>query len=302
MPSSHPAVRILRHTTPGGGWWELAQRAPRPELRPYIHDFCGYAECSPGPMLRPEFTVPYVVVIFEFGPPIRVAAEADPARWRRYAGGGFVAGLGDTPSLTEHDGFQEGMQLNLTPIGARLFFDRPACELSGQIVSLADLLGAADRALSERLQALPGWPARFALLERVVGLRIEAARAGADTAFAAIAWAAQRLAASGGTLPIADLARATGYGSQHLTELFRRHVGITPKLWSRMLRFNRLAEHIEAGGSEDWAELALRFGYYDQPHLARDVRQFAGLSPSALRALRQADSLSVAGAVALPQG
>lgn len=42
--------------------------------------------------------------------------------------------------------------------------------------------------------------------------------------------------------------------------------------------------HLRRGGDDAWADLAVRFGYYDQSHLVRDVRQFTGRTPTAARA------------------
>jgi methylphosphotriester-DNA--protein-cysteine methyltransferase len=54
--------------------------------------------------------------------------------------------------------------------------------------------------------------------------------------------------------------------------MFRDQVGVAPKLYARIIRFNRVMQHLRHGGHGTWADLALEFGYYDQAHLVRDVR------------------------------
>ncbi|HZJ71284.1 MAG TPA: helix-turn-helix domain-containing protein, partial [Planctomycetota bacterium] len=84
---------------------------------------------------------------------------------------------------------------------------------------------------------------------------------------------------------IGSVCRQTGYSRRHVIALFREHVGLPPKLLARIVRFDRLVRHLGAGGRGTWAELALDFGYYDQAHLAHDVKEFSGVTPRQMRPL-----------------
>jgi len=257
----------------------MATRRPAPALRPYVRGLGGYTERTPGTLRRPEFPGPFVVIVLKFGPPVRLAGLEDAPRWSRHPGG-FVAGIDDRPTLTEHDGFQQGVQVNLTPIGARLFFDMPMSELAGRIVSVRDVLPKEQSELTERLQELPSWDSRLDLVERILSDRIYEARA--ETR--ALSWAVRRIQECGGSIKIRGLARELGCSRKHLIQLFRRDVGIAPKLLARIVRFDGLIQRIRAGAAGTWADLALEFGYYDQAHLVRDVRQFTGTTPTEVRA------------------
>jgi AraC-like DNA-binding protein len=96
--------------------------------------------------------------------------------------------------------------------------------------------------------------------------------------------------------PIADVARRMGVSPRHLTRTFRHAVGLTPKMFARISRFQRVAAVLDEDGfgtgdaqgsvaqpSVALASVALACGYYDQSHLVRDVRAFAGGTPVALR-------------------
>jgi AraC-like DNA-binding protein len=67
--------------------------------------------------------------------------------------------------------------------------------------------------------------------------------------------------------------------------LFHEHVGMTPKRFARIVRFDRLVRHLRGGGEGSWAELAARFGWFDQSHLANDVKRIVGVPPSQAREL-----------------
>jgi AraC-like DNA-binding protein len=222
-------------------------------------DYVGYTEWTAGPNHRREFPGPFVVVVLEFGPPIRIYDYGDERRWSRHRSG-FVAGLDDRFAICEHDGFQQGVQVNLTPIGARLLFGIPMSELTGRVVSVYDVLPARHRNLGERLQHLGDWDARFDLLDDVLSERIVESRVQTSL----VSWAVRRIEESGGAVDMRALARELGYSRKHVIDLFRDQVGLPPKLLARIVRFDRLVQHLKRGGSGTWAHLALEFGYYDQ--------------------------------------
>src|SRR5262245_375749 len=141
----------------GASRWEIASRPLPDALRPFVHTRVGYSERTPGPVSQRQLPGPQVVVIVEFGPPLRVS---DAVQRDAQFPGGFVAGLGDFATTTEHDGYQSGIQIDLTPVGARALFGVPMDELAGATVSLADLLPPGERNLCERLEGLPDWDAR----------------------------------------------------------------------------------------------------------------------------------------------
>jgi AraC-like DNA-binding protein len=79
---------------------------------------------------------------------------------------------------------------------------------------------------------------------------------------------------------LAGLAEALGLSERQFERRFKRQIGLKPKLFCRILRFQRVFHEMECGGN--WVQAALACGYYDQAHLVRDMRQFSGETPSAL--------------------
>ena len=273
-----PRARLLRHRA-GGSAWEVAVRPPAPRLRALVHgDYVGYLETAPGPVHRLQFATPLTVLIFDLGPPmaLRGPDEAEAVRHR----GGFIAGLSDRATLTMHDGSSEGVQVDLTPLGARTFLGAPMTTVAGRSIALTDLLAGEQRHISERLGQTRDWDARFDAIDRLLVARAASAGAGCPK----VAWALDRIVASGGRVEVGALARELGHSNKHLIDRFREQVGLPPKLLARLIRFERLMQHLRAGGREGFAELAATFGYYDQAHLVRDFRQFTGATPTAARA------------------
>lgn len=85
---------------------------------------------------------------------------------------------------------------------------------------------------------------------------------------------------------VAECARSVGVSERRLSQVFREQVGIAPKMWCRIRRFQAAARVLHNGADVPWAELALRCGYYDQSHFANDFRAFSGINPTTYSARR----------------
>jgi len=79
---------------------------------------------------------------------------------------------------------------------------------------------------------------------------------------------------------IAQVTEKVGLSSRWFIEQFKSEVGLTPKLYSRVRRFQRSLRLIETARAIDWAEIALDCGYYDQAHFIHDFQAFANTNPS----------------------
>jgi len=80
---------------------------------------------------------------------------------------------------------------------------------------------------------------------------------------------------------VRELAHEAGLSRRRFAPVFREQIGLTPKLYCRLQRFQTVLKQIAVGAPVDWAQLALAAGYCDQAHLAHEFRDFSGLSPSA---------------------
>jgi methylphosphotriester-DNA--protein-cysteine methyltransferase len=77
----------------------------------------------------------------------------------------------------------------------------------------------------------------------------------------------------------AGLARDSGYSPRHLRRRLLEATGLTPK---RLGRIGRMQRALSAGRGESWARTAVEHGWYDEAHMANDVRALAGATPHAL--------------------
>jgi AraC-like DNA-binding protein len=279
-------LTIARHDS-ALGRWEIARRQAAAHLRGHVSCYVGYLEATPGPLRRREVPGADVTLIISLGPTIEVF---DPAR-RGDHYTSFVTGLWDGPALTEHAGFQHGVEVNLTPLGAHSLLGLPMHHLANAVVKLDDLIGAEAQRLAARLDEAPGWAARFDLLDAVFGERLARAR----PASSGVAWAWGRLRATHGAITVAALTEELGWSRRHLGAQFHEQIGLPPKLLARILRFDRVVALLRDRDPERWAEVAYACGYYDQAHFNRDFRQFAGATPTAFLASRLPDGAGFEG-------
>jgi len=162
--------------------------------------------------------------------------------------------------------------------------------LSDRIIALADALGDGALRLRERLLNTASLEARFLGVERWLLARLKP-RA---IIHPAVRWAVDKLAASGGRVPIEELAIQTGFTRKHLGNLFQQQVGLSPKALARVHRFRGALQLLDrANGQVPWAELAEQCGFYDQSHLINEFRRFTGFSPLELASRDRPDSGSV---------
>jgi AraC-like DNA-binding protein len=256
---------------------ELVSAQPHPLLQPHVRRYCGYRERTAEPVRRRELPGADVTMIVSLGPELRLL-EPRPARHTS-----FVAGLDERSALTEHDGEAAGAEVTLTPLAAHRLFRVPMHTLARGVVKLDDVLGPEADRLVERLHDAPGWPARFQILDDSIRRRI----ADAPEPSPGVTWAYQRLVATAGRVRIGALASELGWSRKRLAAGFREEVGLPAKSVARIVRFRRALRLLERDHERSLGEIALDCGYFDQAHLNRDFRSFAGNTPTELLARRR---------------
>jgi AraC-like DNA-binding protein len=264
-------LRVVTHESELGSW-ELVLRPPDPSLAALVSDYQGYVESgSPAP-LRQQAPTTWLPLIVNFGATWDIAESEDGSST---AHASFLAGLGEHSSYVRATGPASCVQVNLTPLAAHMFLGLPMHEVANRVVTLEDVLPRGADRLTERLEDAGTWEARFALLDAVFAERLAQARQPSED----VAWAWKILERTHGKAPIGWICDRLGRSRRHLASRFREQVGLTPKTVARIFRFER-AVSLLGRGDVSLAELAFECGYYDQAHLNRDFREFAGRSPA----------------------
>lgn len=244
---------------------EHLHRLPAPSLRPYVRRYSGYHFHGFAAGVHLGLPSSDLDVVLSLGEPTLVSLT--PGR-PPSAHAALASGLCLAPAFIHHDGTQFGIQLALTPAGARALFGVPAGALASAVMPLS------LEPLLDRLRA-GTWRQRFALLDAELTRRLDPVAAAPELSFA---W--REIQRSGGVLRVGDLATETGWSRRTLYARFAAEFGVGPKEALRLVRFSRSRRLVQEPHRPTLAEIAAVCGYYDQSHLAREWRELAGVAPS----------------------
>ena len=211
-------------------------------------------------------------LIFNLGQPFENFVNR---KWVRQPGA-FFAGQITGPFLIRPSGPARVFGIRFHPHGASQLLKMPAHELTDSVATLDDLSHRLASQL-EGLRELNSVSQQFRALDRIMQKIAEKS----DTYDPLIAHAVGEFERTSGLMNITDAAREAGLSSRQLERRFRDAVGISPKVFCRMQRFQRIF-HVMESPDADWVSVAVHCGYYDQAHLIRDFREFSGKTPTAL--------------------
>lgn len=252
---------------------DYVRRPAGVRVRPFAGWYSGYRETGVAPAVHRGLPSPFLTLIVTLDDPLHVAAHPDP-RTRPGHYDTLLGGLHTTPATIVHDGRQSGVQIALSPLGARTLLGLPAGELANLDVAASDVLGPFIGVLRDRIRAAATWPERFRIVDEMLAARLD--RLVLPAPEVVHAWRMLR----GGTASTADVAREVGWSSRYLSRRFNVEIGLTPKAAARVARFDRARRLLQDGAATSLAALAAGCGYYDQAHLTREFSGFAGCPPA----------------------
>jgi AraC-like DNA-binding protein len=256
------------------------ERTPGASLNEFIQTL--WYTCVSGPLAGRERVLPsgctqiivnvardYILECIGEGPGIRMA----PA---------LVVGARSTYEIVDRSDMADLAGIVFRPAGFAAFARDAADLFSNRNVSLDAVWGSKAGALRERLSR-PGSPAeKLNALERF--LRDEfVPRRGPHPM---VAYALSRVSGAREISTIAEIAADTGWSMRRFSQVFREEVGLTPKAWCRLQRFQRAVKLLHSGADVAWSQMAVDCGYYDQSHFANEFRAFSGIDITTYSARR----------------
>ncbi|HSB63757.1 MAG TPA: helix-turn-helix domain-containing protein [Thermoanaerobaculia bacterium] len=246
---------------------------PAPPLRRFLECFWFLsAQNAAGAAAEPVLPDGCTELIVHFGDPFRRVTAAGDSEVQPRA---FFVGEMTRPLVVEPSRRVGTMGIRFRPGGVFPFLGLPLSELSDRVVDLDVLWARAARELEEALLESRSDAARIAVAEAFLLRRLVWARR--DHAVERVVRA---ILAARGRERVRTFPARVGLGSRQLERRFLAAVGLAPKVFSRIVRFQNLVRI--APDANGWASAAAQCGYFDQAHLIRDVRDFAGVTPSSL--------------------
>jgi AraC-like DNA-binding protein len=166
--------------------------------------------------------------------------------------------------------------VHFKPGGAFPFLGLPAGDLADTHIDLQTLWGASAGRLRDRLCEARTYAERFELLQEALLSRLGQ---GIEQHYAVSA-ALEMFTKNQAGPRVREAAKDLGLSQRRFIEVFKAEVGMTPKLFSRIRRFQQTRMFIQQNPLINWADLAVALGYFDQSHFIREFLEFSGLSPT----------------------
>ena len=251
---------------------------PQPPLSKFVDLFWFYDGYSPGPhkkeRLMPDGSIELVINLNQ--DEARIYDRENLQKCERLPGA-LVCGPHSSFFVIDTAQQASVIGIHFKPGGAFPFLKMPAIELHNLHVSLEDLWGREAGLLRERLLEARTPQQKLRVLEECLLQQafrpLERHRA-VDCALG--------LFRNIHTAPaMSELAGEIGISSRRFIQLFSNEVGLTPKLFARVRRFQNLLLQLRNAREIDWADLAASCGYFDQAHFIHDFKEFSGINPTA---------------------
>lgn len=209
----------------------------------------------------------------------RVYNADDPRKFNTFEGS-IVVGAYSAFTVIDTDEQRATAGVAFRPGGAFPFLGLPAGELQDANASLSDLWGRqAASDLRDQLLAAKSPAAKFKILEQTFLSRINAPL---EPTHPAVSFAVQSFC-NRPQRAVSAVTEQIGLSDRRFIQLFSQHVGLTPKLFCRVQRFQQVLRNIAsfaANSVVDWPQIALNCGYFDQAHFIHDFRAFSGINPT----------------------
>jgi len=260
--------------------FDFRTHPPGPALAPYVQ-MLWYARGQVpynSEQIGPTGTS---VAILVLGDPL----EQTPAGGAPIASAeGLFIGPHDRPVRNRPLGETHAIGIVTTPVGAGPCFGVAPRAHRGQVRLLTEVWPHTANLRNTLLTDFPNNPdAQLAHVAHTLEAHLQPASGG----FARCARAVDTLLGQP-SRSIADIARELGISHAHLDREFARHVGLTPRMLSRIARMRALLAAVDTRNGTDWAHAAAELGWYDQAHLIRDFKRHMGLTPSQYVAAQRA--------------
>ncbi len=255
----------------------VLSRESRPELRPFVRAYAQRLVDSTGPLSINHVPAQLEQVLnFEVGTLPGIRHREHTVSDVVWIGGAQTAFAG---TMELHPGVQS-FAIFFQPAGWSTLFDIPVAEITNRIVDAMVFHGPAMRLLWNQLGESPSFDERIRITEAFLFHRIS--RLTQKKSVSAVSFAANLIRRQHGAVPISVLADQYSLGMRQFERNFKREVGVSPKCFARVARFQGAVDAKLATPARSWLDIAHNFGYFDQMHMIHDFEMLGRTIPSRL--------------------
>jgi AraC-like DNA-binding protein len=239
----------------------------------WLQDGNGLAATKTNETIVPDGSAELVINLSENA--ARTFSFSDAVEPRKFSGAIF-SGPHSIPFVIPPTANRRLIGAHFVPGGAFPFLQMPLEELRNQHIELEALFGTGARELRHRLLSVKSGAEQFAILETFLLRQFVKSR----THHSAVAFALGRFGLIGQPPRRIDkLRRDVGLSGRRFSRVFSEQVGLTPKLFARLNRFQRAVRLLSQTRDINWGEIVFAAGYYDQAHLIHEFQSVSGVTP-----------------------
>lgn len=247
------------------------------DLQPFVKDFVFLEDarplCAPPQQLLPDGNF-MLVFNLEGG---YLSEYPHHAQAATKAAVGYLHTHASSAFQLSKTGFYRGIALHLTPDGLYHLLRSSLCELPlDALLTTEELFGKWGRNLAEHLEEITSLKAQIAFLEQALRHKFANVRYRADSMSPFLDW----IDAHHGN--VQEMATAFCMSRKTLERRFQQRIGLSPKQYSRMIRFRKAYTQLCIGNYAEMMDLVVENGYFDQMHMIKEFKQFVGTTPSVL--------------------
>lgn len=250
-------------------------RRPAYPLNRYIEQLVYYTD------YYPAYTAVYMLPEGK----VELLIPLDDGARTFYTGSGFtqavtvrkaiVCGMQQKPVYTRADHGATMVAVKFTSGGSFPFVQQPVVEVNNLFVDAEQVFGRSILFLREQLAELAEPEAILRRLEQYLFDCFDPL----DGEQKMIDFTLRRLMNWREPAVVQTIAAEVGYSHKQFIHLFKKHVGLTPKLFQRVTRFNQALQQMHTAEEPNWFDVSYRYGYYDQAHFINEFKRFSTITP-----------------------
>ena len=244
--------------------------SPPKELSRYIECFWIVEEADPTPTIQKIIPDGFPEMIFHFGDPYLIKLKSKWSIQSSSLLGGQITGH----FYLKNTGISSILGIKFKPTAVGLLFDIDMHSLTDRVVSLRALGHPDLKIIGNLVKKADSHSARINAVVQYISENLS------FIDDLPINNAVEKILLSNGTIPVSDICRDTGCSERQLERLFKRYIGLSPKLYSRIIRFAYIFQQGQGSKKMNGSELGIASGYYDQSHFIRNFKAFTGEDPS----------------------
>jgi AraC-like DNA-binding protein len=244
---------------------------PSPDLQEIIECYWVIEEDDPASNIQKIIPDGFTELIFHFGDPYKIKLNS---QWTVQSSA-LCAGQITRHFSLQNTGKSNVFGVKLKPTALTHLYDLNMHTITDKVVDAVCLLPKEMSFLQSEFDTSANYNERISKAEKYFKKLLSTSSFKETYADKAIDLIFERK----GMVTVAELCGFTGIGERQLENYFKKLVGLSPKFFCRIIRFNYIFDLVQKN-KQQWTSLAYEAAYYDQSHFIRNFKTFTGQSPS----------------------